>query len=209
MALQITLESARRASRPAGLGAIAGLLVSASAKATSSFDLTPSGVAFFCVLGSLSFWWIWLFWGAVIQDFRLRIAVAVAWPLLAGGIFWTECDDINLANRFRQDGAETQGTVTGVFPENHNHLGYQYAVAGDEFAGNDFAPGNARDFGVGDKLTIFYLKSEPSTSASTKPIATVMESALASTIGSLWLVSGVVIFRFYGGGSDASKKCSV
>jgi hypothetical protein len=197
--MNITRESIKNASRPAGAGAIIGLLAAVAVTAFWSRGFEPGSIVLFIMLGAFISWWGWLLWGALMSSSRLkRCGALILYIGFATAIYRGEHGAFLFAERFRQDGAVTEGTVTGVFPENHNTIGYRYSVAGVDFSGIDSASSRATDFNVGDKIRVIYLRSEPATSVSSKRTDTQLSATLSSLFGSLWLVSGWFIISFYG-----------
>lgn len=196
-----TVESVKRALVPAAIGGVMGLLAWLVRGILSGHNLTSESAAtalFATLLGAFLAWWVWLFCGALKADLRIRWLAIPGILGFAVFIFLMERSNLHLANRFRQDGAPTQAIVTGVFPEEHNHIRYRYTVGTTNYEAKDFAPGDAKDWEIGRAITIHYLRSDPSVSVSRYPTDTLGSVITFSLLGSCWLVSGVVNMYFYG-----------
>src|SRR5262249_17993154 len=138
--------------------------------------------------GAFLGWWAWLFWLALKADRFMRYLAVAAFLALAVLIFALQRPNLRLAQRFQQEGLPTQAVVTGLFPNDHNRIGYSYIVDGVPYQGRDHAPGLASDFRVGDRIRVHYLRSAPSVSASRYPTDTTGSALGASLLGACWLI---------------------
>lgn len=191
----------RTAAIAAAIGSGCGvlfLMVDRVHRTGSLRDVVPDAWIMIFV-GAFLGWWAWLFWRALKAKRSARFFAAAGLLILAPFIFAMETPNIDRARRFHQEGLPTDGIVTGVFPEDHNHIGYRYLVSGVPYGGSDFAPGDASEFQVGDTITVYFLRSAPAQSAARYPTETTRSVLLESLFGGLWLVSGGVISSFHVG----------
>jgi len=181
----------------AAIGGGCGLLLLIGDRALrTSGDVAP-GAWIVILIGAFLSWWAWLFWRALKAERSTRIVAAAGFIPLALLIFAMQTSNIDRARRFRQEGLSTEGIVTGVFPHDHNHIGYCYVVDGVSYQGRDFAPGSAEDYQVGDSIEVHFLRSAPSSSASRYPGETTRSALFGSLFGAWWLIAGCVIVRFH------------
>jgi hypothetical protein len=201
-------KSIKRGASVAALGACLGVLlrlVTASGDYNGFYSLELwVGAGVTAALGAFFTWWIWLFWGAWNGDRTVRRYVPPAIFGLTVLIFLLEQSDLQLAQRFRQDGVSTKGIVTGVFAEEHNRIMYRYVVGSRTYELKGQAPGLARDFVAGDSIRVFYLRGEPTVGLAQYPGATFWSVLFFSLLGSCWLVSGAAIAHYYRGQSRQS-----
>ena len=62
--------------------------------------------------------------------------------------------------------AKTHGTVTQLFPHNHQSFEYSYTVAGASYSGTAFGGADRK---IGDTVTVFFDQNNPSTSTLESP----------------------------------------
>jgi hypothetical protein len=193
-------QTRKRALVPAGLGFVAGLAYGMVCLLRGGSISLAEAVAILLVPGLVAAfltWWAWLFWGALRGDAMVRRIAPMGMAGLAVFIFLMELPAIRRASRFRQDGASTRGVVTGIYPKDHNRIGYRYAVGAVTYEGGDMAPGSASSFEVGDSIHVWFLRSEPYVSAARYPSETIRSVTVFSLVGALWMVAGVANFHYY------------
>ena len=196
-------QALKRVAPAAAIGASVGLLFGLATARGDHGNLASLGLwvgaAFAAAVGAFLGWWLWLFWGAWSGDAAVRRYVPPGIFGLALLIFLLEQSDLQLAKRFRQDGVPTKGTVTGIFAQDHDQIGFRYAVGERSYEKRGQVPRPARSYAVGDSIRVFYLRSDPSVALAYYPDQTLLSVACLSLLGSCWLVSGAAIARFYFG----------
>jgi hypothetical protein len=185
---------------PAGLGLVAGLAYGMTCLVREGSATLPSAFASLLVPGlvaSFLTWWGWLFLGALRADAMIRWVAPFAMIGLAAFIFLLELPAIHRTSRFRQEGVSTRGLVTGTYANDHNRIGYRFTVGAVTYEGGDEAPGLASAFKVGDRIPVYFLRSDPHVSAARYPSDSVQSVLIFSLLGALWMVAGIVNLYHY------------
>jgi hypothetical protein len=93
---------------------------------------------------------------------RWALLVFVPWviAILVGLSHWH--DDLELAKRAES----TQGTVTGIEPNNHMQVDYEYSVGAAAYSGGQIIAGNT-GFGVGEHVHVSFDPDHPQVSTLT------------------------------------------
>lgn len=189
--------------RPALIGGCLGLLYGLAFVLHDESSIVPVeafvATLIAAALGAFLGWWAWLFARAWKADQKVRQYAPVAIFGLALFIFLMEQPSLRLAQQFREDGATTRGVVVGVFPHDHDQIGYRYVVGTKSYELRGLAPGGATNYVVGDSLRIYYLRSDPTVAVARYPTDTLWSTLAFSLLGASWLVSGGAIMQFYRG----------
>jgi hypothetical protein len=109
---------------------------------------------------------------------RMRGSWGRTWLLLFAAFALLIATQLNLIAviRFSVDNASTSGSIVGLTPQTHDRFQVEYEVDGTRLTMESNDEGGASAHQIGDKVTVFYSRAEP-TYASLQPPGRVLTGA--------------------------------
>ncbi|HEY1189869.1 MAG TPA: DUF3592 domain-containing protein [Gemmata sp.] len=131
---------------------------------------------------------------------RKSLLVLVAYFVLVA-LLWFGIGSLNIPHyrRLAAEGVQTEATITGTTCEQHSVVSYTFAAGdGQVYVGRGLSGGDkpCQDIRVGDRMPVWYIPADPTTSTLREPQAELENERLSVGCGAIFMPAWVLVIIF-------------